>query len=125
MSRGAKLAIFVDLSRSAVALIRENLNITGFTDRAEVYAIDAARAVTILAGKGAEFDLIFLGAPYDSPVLEKVLHQLAETGLLAADGILIAEHRRQHSLAEEYGRMKKFRAARYGETTLAFYKETA
>jgi 16S rRNA (guanine966-N2)-methyltransferase len=123
LSRGARLAIFVELNRSAVTLIRENLALTGFTDRAEVYAIDALRAVPILAGKGAAFDLIYLGAPYESPVLEKVLAQLAETGLLAAGGTLIAEHRRQHLLADRFGQLLKYRAARYGETVLAFYKE--
>jgi 16S rRNA (guanine966-N2)-methyltransferase len=123
LSRGARLAIFVELSLNAVSLIRENLALTGFTDRAEVYAIDAARAVSIMAGKGAAFDLIFLGAPYESPVLEKVMHQLAETSLLAPDGIMVAEHRRQHALADEFGKLKKFREARYGETVLAFYKE--
>jgi 16S rRNA (guanine(966)-N(2))-methyltransferase RsmD len=123
LSRGARLAIFVELNRHAVQLIRENLALTGFTDRGEIYAVDAVRAVAILAGKGASFDLIFLGAPYDSPVLEKVLGKLGETGLLAPDGILIAEHRRQHALADDFGKLKKFREARYGETVLAFYKE--
>ncbi|MCU0641397.1 MAG: 16S rRNA (guanine(966)-N(2))-methyltransferase RsmD [Candidatus Margulisbacteria bacterium] len=122
LSRGAALAIFVDASRHAVSLIRENLALTGLSDRAEVYAIDALRAVTILAGKGAEFDLIYLGAPYNDPALEKVLQKLTETSLLAPNGILIAEHRRQHALAASYGPFKLVRESRYGETVLAFYK---
>jgi 16S rRNA (guanine966-N2)-methyltransferase len=122
LSRGAQLAIFIELSRQAVALIRENLELTGFHDRAEVYAVDALRGLNILGSKGAKFDLIFLGAPYDSPVLGKALNKLAEIELLAEDGIMIAEHRRQHPLAENYGRMFRFREARYGETILAFYR---
>jgi len=123
LSRGARLAIFVDLSRNAVGLIRENLDLTGLADRAEVYAVDAVRAIGILSGKGARFEIIFLGAPYESPVLEKTLARLAETELLAPGGTLVAEHRRQHTLPAEFGKLKLVREARYGETILAFYKE--
>ena len=35
---------------------------------------------------------------------------------------MIAEHRRQHQLAESYGRLERYRQARYGETVFDFYK---
>ncbi|HVN67578.1 MAG TPA: 16S rRNA (guanine(966)-N(2))-methyltransferase RsmD [Candidatus Sulfotelmatobacter sp.] len=123
LSRGAKIAIFVELNRQVVALIRQNLAITGFTDRAEVYAVDALKAVNILNGKGARFGIIFIGAPYDSPLLAKVLDKIAEGGLLAPDGVLIAEHRKQQEMAIEYGKLQMYRTARYGETVFDFYKE--
>lgn len=122
LSRGAKIAIFVELNRSTVSVIRQNLELTGFSDRAEVYAVDVIRALNLLNQKGARFDIIFLGAPYDSPVLEKALNKLSETEVLKPDGVLIAEHRKQHKLQGEYGRLKVFRDARYGETVLSFYK---
>lgn len=122
LSRGAQLAIFVEMNRQVVALIRENLEWTDFTDRAEVYAIEATRAMTALGTKQAKFDIIFLGAPYDSPALEKTIERIVEHGLLEAGGVLVAEHRRQHPLAEKYGPLGLIREARYGETVLAFYK---
>lgn len=124
LSRGAKLVIFVELSRPAVKLIGENIELTGFGDRSEVYAVDAVRAIDILGGKGAQFDIIFLGAPYESPALEKAVKRLAELSVLAPKGILIAEHRRQHRIKEVFGRLRKFRDARYGETVLSFYEES-
>ena len=125
LSRGAQVAIFVEMNRQVVALIRQNLELTGFTDRAEVYAVDVLKAVNILSGKGAKFGIIFIGAPYDSPLLDKVLQKIADGGLLAPAGVLIAEHRKQHELAVEYGKLQMFRAARYGETVFEFYKEKA
>lgn len=121
LSRGARLAIFVELKRPIVSLIRQNLEAAGFSDRAEVYAVDVIRALNLLNGKGAKFDMVFAGAPYDSPVLEKALVKLSETEILKPDGILIAEHRKQHRMQEEYGKLKLFREARYGETVLSFY----
>jgi len=122
LSRGARLAIFVELDRTSVSLIRENLELTGFTDRGEVYGIDVLRAIPILSAKGAAFDLIYLGAPYGSPALGQALEKLAESKLLRPNGTLIAEHRKQDALAEVIGKFVRVREAKYGETVLAFYK---
>jgi len=122
LSRGAEISIFVEHNRTAVQLIRENLDLTGFTDRSEVYQLDAVKAVTLLQDKGAQFDIIYLGAPYDSPVLEKTAAKLAEYDLLTLDGIMVVEHRKQHLLPENFGKFVRFREARYGETVLAFYE---
>lgn len=122
LSRGAKRAIFVELNRLVVSLIRDNLAATGFSDRAEVYACDVGRALKLLNGKGAKFDLVFMGAPYDDPALEKAIKQLADSELLNDNAVVIAEHRRQHKLADQHEKLKLVREERYGETVLAFYK---
>ena len=122
LSRGAKIAIFVELKRKAVEVIRENLKETGFSDRAEVYAVDVMRALNVLDRKQAKFDIIFLGPPYDNPVLEKALVKLGQTDLISGSGIVIAEHRKQHALQDKYGKLNSFRDTRYGETVLTFYE---
>ena len=122
LSREAKIAIFVELNRKAVEIIRENLKNTGVSDHAEVYAVDVIRALNLLDRKQAKFDIIFLGAPYDSPGLEKALVKLAETDLLRESGLVIAEHRKQSKLQEAYGNLKSCRETRYGETVLTFYE---
>lgn len=122
LSRGAKIAIFVELNRLTVSVIRQNLELTGFSDRAEVYAVDVIRALNLLNRKGAKFDIIFMGAPYDRPVLEKALVKLSETEILKPDGVLIAEHRKQHALMDSYGKLRRYRESRYGETVLTFYE---
>lgn len=124
LSRGAKIAFLVEFDRKAVQIIRENLASTGLGDEAEVYAVDVIRAIKIFDKKKAKFDVIFLGAPYDSPCLEKALEKLGEGDLLAKDGIIVAEHRKQHKLQGEYIGLKAFREARYGETVLTFYENS-
>ena len=123
LSRGARSAIFVELNRQVVSLIPQNLETAGFSDRADVYAVDVIRALNLLNGKQARFDIIFLGAPYDSPLLEKAMEKIAEVDILNPGGIVIAEHRKQHLLPDHYGRFEKYRDARYGETKLSFFKE--
>ena len=75
LSRGAEIAIFVERDRKVVGAIRENLELTGFTDRAEVYSLDVLKAVKVLDRKGSRFDFIYLGAPYGSPDLVKALEK--------------------------------------------------
>ncbi len=122
LSRGAGVCFFVELNRQAAALINENLALTGLAERAEVYNLDALRAVKLLDGKGAKFDLVYLGAPYDNPVLTECLELIAGSQLLNPDAVLIAEYRRQQSVAERFGGLARFREARYGETVLGFYR---
>jgi len=122
LSRGASKAVFVELNRKAVSVIRQNLEGTGLKEQAEVYAVDAMRALNLLGRKGAGFDLIFLGAPYDSPSLEEALIKLGSADLLKPSGIVIAEHRKQHNIADKYGKLESFRETRYGETVLTFYE---
>lgn len=124
LSRGAEKAVFIELDRIAVRIINENLAHTGLVPRAEVYVSEAVRGIMKLTAKKEQFDLIFLGAPYDSPELEKALLELGSDDLLKKEGTVIAEHRRQHLLAENYGSLVFQRETRYGETVLAFYEKS-
>jgi 16S rRNA (guanine(966)-N(2))-methyltransferase RsmD len=123
LSRGATLSIFVELDKKTVQVIRANLADCGFTDRSEVYALDVIRALRILKRKEAKFDIIFIGAPYGSPNLEKALEELAGGDLLKSEGVVIAEHRFKHDLPSEFGVLKQVREVRYGDTILEFYKK--
>ena len=122
LSRGASRAIFVEVNKRVVQVIRENLELTGFADRAEVYSVDAIKAIKILDSKNARFDIIFLGPPYDSPLLEVAIDKISQDSLLKEEGILVAEHRAKQVIGEVFGKLKKVRSNRYGDTILSFYK---
>jgi len=124
LSRGAAKAVFVELDRKSVGIIRENLEQVELSDLADVYAVDALRALKLLSRQQLKFDIIFLGAPYDSPALEKGLKKISEADLLRESGIVIAEHRKQHQIQKDYGKLKAFREAKYGETVLTFYEDS-
>jgi 16S rRNA (guanine(966)-N(2))-methyltransferase RsmD len=124
LSRGARLSIFIEIDRQNVEVIRENLRGTGLMDSAEIFAIDALRALKILGKKGAKFDIIVLGAPYGSRALDPCLEFIGASGLLAHTGVMIAEHHRKSSLRKTFGRLEKHREERYGDTKLSFYENS-
>ncbi|MFH0887139.1 MAG: 16S rRNA (guanine(966)-N(2))-methyltransferase RsmD [bacterium] len=123
LSRGAKLCFFVEWDRKTSEIIRENLNITGFSEQAEIYVLPVRKALSILDSKKAEFDIIFIGAPYDDQALEEALKILANSNIVSANGVVIAEHRSKHEIAESFGQLKLVRSSKYGDTMLSFYKK--
>ena len=123
LSRGAAISFFVEVNKKVVTAIRENLGITGFKDQAEVYSLDVLRAIKLFSSKQAVFDVIFIGAPYNSPLLEEVLKVLPTSFIANENSIIIAEHRNNHKLADNYEDMYLCKKAKYGDTVLSFYQK--
>ena len=121
LSRGANLAIFVELDRKTVRTLRENLALTGFSDRAEVYCLDVIKALKVIDKAKGKFDIVFIGAPYGSPALEETLKAIAVTEIIDRDGVIVAEHSIRDKISDSYGKLIKSRDYEYGDTVLSFY----
>lgn len=122
LSRGAKLAIFVEDNRKAVLALRDNIEMTGFSDRSEVYCLDVIKALKVLDKAVARFDIVFIGAPYGSSLLGETLKTMSETSIVDKDGIVVAERSKRDKISDSYGSLVRYRDANYGDTILSFYK---
>lgn len=91
LSRGANRAYFVDNSRNAVKVIRENLAHTKMEERAEVIAYDAVSAIRMLESKHDAFDVIFMDPPYNREFEKEVLYALANSSLVGEDTLIVVE----------------------------------
>lgn len=89
LSRGAAHATFVDLRKEAVGIIRENLSLTGFSDRATVVQGDY---LAFLTRCRETFDVIFLDPPYGSGMLEKALETITTIDIVSENGIIVCEN---------------------------------
>jgi len=125
LSRGAADATFVDRSRLACSVIRDNLASLGIDNKATILCRDAVAATRSLASEGVRFDLIFFDPPYASPSYGSVLKQIATEHLLADDGILVVEHRATAPLAAEFGDLSAYREVKQGESALTFMRWNA
>ena len=122
LSRGAAKVIFVDVDWSASNIIRENLRMLGFQDRAQVWQERCASSVRKLEGDGQTFDLIFCDPPYNSNAVIDVLGTLSSTNILAEHGIVATECSKREALPEKIGTLLNIRRKEYGDTQLAFWK---
>ena len=120
LSRGASSAVFVDQSRDAVKIVKENLKACGLTG-----TVVQADALSFLRTCG-KFDIIFVDPPYDSDLYESVLNTVNSIDILSDGGIIICESRRERALPEMTAPYKKRREYTYGKVKLCIYtKENA
>ena len=118
LSRGAAHATFVDLRKEAVGIIRENLSLTGFSDRATVVQGDY---LAFLTRCRETFDVIFLDPPYETELLETAIAHIARHDLLNVHGMMIAEHPADKVLPALSAPYRMGRTYRYGKIAVTIY----
>jgi len=69
ISRGAAFTCFVDKSRKACAIIRENLESLSVTGGFRVIEADLEKALDLFEREGVVFDIVFLDPPYERETL--------------------------------------------------------
>lgn len=123
LSRGAEAATFVDADREACELVRANAAALGLP--ATVVCSPVVR--WLAKGAGGAFGWVFADPPYGSHEtgeLDKALGLVADKGLVAAGGVVVAEHDWRHAPPERCGRgaaLALFDRRRYGQTAVSFY----
>ena len=104
LSRGAMEAVFVEKNPKAMRCIKENLKAVRMEHKAMTMTTDVMTALYKLEGE-KQFDYIFMDPPYDMGLERKVLEYLAESELLAEEGVIVVEASKDtdFSYAEELG----------------------
>jgi 16S rRNA (guanine(966)-N(2))-methyltransferase RsmD len=119
ISRGAELVYFVDHSRKACQMIRQNLASLEIKDGFKIIEMDILRA---LRNVETAFDVAFIDPPYDSDdIYAKALQWFGASSQLRPEGLLIFEHSRRKVLPEPSGALQKIRSLVQGDAALAFY----
>lgn len=125
LSRGARCAVFVERARAALKVLHGNLAQLGLSDGFRVQPGPVAAYLRrVVDGDQSSFDLIFLDPPYEAG--EEYAATLGLLGgaaarVLAAGGLVIAEHRRNVRLEEAYGCLAKVRLLEQGDAALSFF----
>ena len=122
LSRGAAGAVIVDQSKDSVSIIRQNLQKTGLSDRAELVCRDY---MEYLNHTKKSFDLIFLDPPYREKFLENALKRISEIDILKSGGIIICERPAEKALPEEFSTFRRVKDYRYGKTGVTVYRAGA
>jgi 16S rRNA (guanine966-N2)-methyltransferase len=93
LSRGAAHVVFIEASRVAAAVLRDNLDRLGLSDSGTLLSLPVERARAVL-DRNAPYDLVFCDPPW--PQLEHALRTLGRLllgpNLLADSGRVLLEH---------------------------------
>ena len=119
LSRGAEHVTFVDLSKAAAGVIRENVKACGFSERAQVLQGDA---LAFLSGCREKFGLVFLDPPYESGLLEKTLETIAAIDIMTENGIIVCESALETELPKLCAPYERGKDYRYGKIKITVYR---
>lgn len=125
LSRGARWALFVDVAKKAVAIIRENLALVNCGDRSTILQADVFSTLSLLRRKGRRFDLVFSDPPYGHQFAKRTLQILAPGHLVEKDGLVIVEHPKNDRLPQQVETLLMVDERRFGDTVLTFYRQKA
>ena len=121
LSRGAAWGDFVERSPRQSAVIRSNLEATGFSQQARVYCTDAMKGLAALPGP---YSLVLTDPPYRLGDLGGVMERIANTpGLLRQGSTVVVGHSKHTELLDRYGSLRKVSQRRYGDNVVEFFQQ--
>ena len=144
LSRGAAFCVFIEQDHAALRAIRSNLQLLGYTDRAQVWQGNVRTALARLDETGNRFDIAFADPPFSHPTETREFCNRIDSAFRLLDnlhigtaapaeaagvvnsgqsegGLLILQHHRKTVPPA----MKHFalrREKRAGESTLSFFE---
>jgi len=122
LSRGAGHVYFVESSRAAANLVRQNLESLQIDTGFDLLHSEVQHALRDLQKKNARLDYVFLDPPYRLEAdYGKTLDLLSQSGLLTDNSTVIAEHSMKFELLEAAGSLKRYRKLVQGDAALSFY----
>lgn len=117
MSRGAASAVFVESSRDASAVLKQNIELVAIGGEAVVDTVE--RFLTRVTGP---FDLVFCDPPYPDS-LEIVTEVLRNVVPKLSEGATVILHRRRGEDAPEVEGLELVDERRYGSAQIWRYEE--
>ncbi|MEP7361992.1 MAG: 16S rRNA (guanine(966)-N(2))-methyltransferase RsmD [Acidobacteriota bacterium] len=116
MSRGAKPVVFIERSKAAAQVIKDNLASLGALGRAKLIHGSVG---TYLASQPA--GIVFLDPPYTMPEeYETAFVRLSKN----PPDLVVVQHATQHPLPDEYPGFRRVRGLKQGDNSLSFYERT-
>jgi 16S rRNA (guanine966-N2)-methyltransferase len=123
LSRGAKEVHFVENSAAAAEGIRKNLQSLGITEGFKVLQEELPRAFWRMERLRVAADVVFVDPPYRlKDAYSNTLRALADSSLIWAMSVVIAEHDKKFDPGNEFGPLRRFRHLAQGGTALSFYR---
>jgi 16S rRNA (guanine966-N2)-methyltransferase len=123
ISRGARFVCFVDQSRKASAIIRQNLEGLEVADGFRIVEADLGKSLDLFEREGATFDIVFLDPPYERKELyTESLSTFGSRPFISEGGVLVMEHSKRVELPEAEGVLMRYRVLTQGDSALSFYR---
>ena len=118
LSRGAERATFIDSSREAMEIVKQNARTTGFFEASHFLVSDFRNYIRKASGK-EQFDLVFVDPPYSMECCADTAELLARSGILIPGAIVVLESG-EEELSPDDNRLTSYsfiKSTHYGKKT--------
>jgi len=123
LSRGAQQVFFLENSALATKVIEQNLQSLKIADGYRILRDDLAGVLWRLQREHVAADIVFLDPPYRmQEAYEQTLTALADSSLVWAMSLVIAEHEKKFNPGPEFGSLRRVRKLVQGNSALSFYR---
>ncbi|MEG0750679.1 MAG: 16S rRNA (guanine(966)-N(2))-methyltransferase RsmD [Oscillospiraceae bacterium] len=117
LSRGAALAVFVDESRDAAAVVTQNLKNAELYSSARVISTESLRFAKFCKEK---FDIVFIDPPYRSELALPSLELVAP--IVSDGGFVFVEADRRTEFPDVVGALSLHKRYKYGNVSVWLYR---
>ncbi len=126
LSRGAQKATFIDSSREAMDIVKQNARSTGFFDVCHYLVSDWRNYIRKASGR-EQFDLVFVDPPYAMECCAEAANYLAEKELIIPGAIVVLESGEEEIYADDERLLgyRVIKSTHYGKKTfinILFYE---
>jgi len=117
LSRGAASCVFVDSSKEAIDIVKENVDLCKVQENSKIINKDY---LEVLKNINNKFDIIFVDPPYSKGIEIVVLENVKD--ILTEDGMVIIETDHTDIPPDEINGLIKYDSRKYGRTIISFYE---
>ena len=117
LSRGAESVMFIDSSREAMDIVKDNVRTTGFEKQSKYTVSDWRNFIRKASGRGERYDLVFIDPPYADECCADAAMRLAAGGMLPVGAIVVLESGTEEIDLEALSGFELLKAKDYGKKT--------
>lgn len=121
LSNGSKHVYFVDEMKSAINVIKSNVEKVKCENSATIILSDYTSSLKKISDNNIKFDIIFIDPPYGKIKIKTVINKILEKNLLNDGGIIVCEYE-DEDLEEKYASLNLIKYRKYGKTYISIYK---
>ena len=123
LSRGAKFAVLVDNSESAIRLIYRNLELTGLISQCQIVKQDVWIYLKKTIAQKKSFDIIFADPPYYITDYQSIVEYIGSNDLLRYGGFFVLEHSSRKELCPHPKSLHLETTRIMGDSAISFFSK--
>ena len=120
LSRGASFSEFVEIHKTSLRIIRENLQQLGVDTEAHITAQDVFKFLKTYKGK--PFDIIFIDPPFTEAIAHKCMEAVIPSRVAALNTKVIIEASRHERIDDKYGPFHLLDRRQFGDKSASFFQ---